>query len=380
MAVTGRNLYQLFQQNIDKSFTNWTGVAAANRWFRSSYIKTINDIYSERLNNQRAFDQIGYLIALNTVFNVNQTNNSITYAQTPIVSVTFSGTVATVSTEVPHNLQVGDAIRITNLTTAPVLASPFTATVSNVTGVQSFTFPIVFVGTATAGTGTVETATPVTSTNVNDYLHYLYGEATFVTPYYNLKVLTASNTTPIKLQLNKRNKIRSGDKVVIAGIVGNINANGEYYVKELNPSIGDELWNLALYSDINLQTPVVGNGASTSQGTISTVTESKGMKLWLSDQKGALYGQPSLYEPYFQQGKLSFTIYPLTSVCRSVKLDYIRKQPREIDADDDTYNLENEYPYYFLEKIAIEAGRLLSVAVRDGSLNAGLTNEILENN
>ncbi len=205
----------------------------------------------------------------------------------------------------------------------------------------------------------------------SDYFHYLFAKLTFVSPYYNVSITDSSNSLPIRIVTNVRTTLRDKDQILIAGITGNTNANGRRYVRWLNNKL------LSLYQDENLQTPIAGNGISAGTGTITEIITSN-VKTWFYDQKNTIYGDADVYNPKVQQGKLLFQVYP-NIPCETMYLDYIRKQPAEIDVANDDLDLERYYPFYFLEKISIEAGRLFSKSARDGNLDVGLTQEVLEN-
>ena len=78
----------------------------------------------------------------------------------------------------------------------------------------------------------------------------------------SLAVSDATNATPIVVTTGT-NDLSDGDYVTIASVGGNTAANGNFYVDALTTTT------FALYSDATLQTPVAGNGAYTSGGTVA---------------------------------------------------------------------------------------------------------------
>jgi hypothetical protein len=71
-----------------------------------------------------------------------------------------------------------------------------------------------------------------------------------------LTITGATNASPIVIACTGHG-LSDDDIVTIAGVTGNTNANGNFYVK----ATGQDANHFALYSDAALQTPVAGNGA-----------------------------------------------------------------------------------------------------------------------
>lgn len=366
--ISGLDLYKIFQLNIDMPFSGYVNTTKANRWFKDAYIKVIQNIYIERLNQQNAFDELSYLLSLNTVKTVNS-GNTIYHTPIPISNITNVGTTITVTTELPHNLLVGDGFVPSAIQGGTfTILNGLSEVVATVTNSTVFTYV-----TATAPTLTYTAGTGVISptNSFSDYLHYLYAEATFISPYYTLSVTASTNTTPIRITLNKRNKLRDADYVLIAGVTGNTTTNGRRYYKFLNEKLG------SLYQDINLTIPISGSGTQTNTGTLSEIVTSP-LKVILSDERGSIYGQPTILSPNIQQGLLQFHIYPISVPCETVKMDYIRKPPMDIDVTNSTIDYERYYPVWFLYNIANEAARYFAFSARDGNLAAGVGVEISE--
>jgi hypothetical protein len=82
----------------------------------------------------------------------------------------------------------------------------------------------------------------------------------------NLTVSGATNATPIVVTTGTHG-LADGDNVTIASVGGNTAANGSFYVKVT----GYLTTTFALYSDQALTTPVAGNGAYTSGGTVAAI-------------------------------------------------------------------------------------------------------------
>lgn len=74
-------------------------------------------------------------------------------------------------------------------------------------------------------------------------------------------IVDASNASPIIITLTEDPDVSTGDKVYINGVIGNLNANGSFFVTRLSALT------YSLYSDAALTTPVAGSGAYVSGGT-----------------------------------------------------------------------------------------------------------------
>jgi len=80
-------------------------------------------------------------------------------------------------------------------------------------------------------------------------------------------ITAASNTSPIVITTSAPNSFVNGDVVTVKNVTGNTNANGTWYAAVLTATT------VALYSDKNRQTPVAGNSAYISGGSINAPTQ-----------------------------------------------------------------------------------------------------------
>lgn len=373
--ITGAELLNIINQEIDEAYTGYYAPAQWNRILKRNYTQTIQNIYLERLTNRNAFDQLSYLISLDTVIPV-LSDNLVYHTPIPITSVQYNGiNLVTYTTEFPHQLIVGSIATVNDVTgTLTVTRVNQTGVVVSTPTVTSFTMVVIapnLTGVADANTGTL-TYTGM----ISDYMHWLYGKGRFTSQLLigntQVTITDATNSSPIRITLNKRTKLRDYDSVLISGVTGNTNTNGTRYVLQLNE------FDYALYTDSKLLTATVGNGTFGGTTLISRTVYNT-LEEKRSDQKGSVYGTPTIDSPRFQQGELSFQFYPKDSNCDEITVDYIRKQPQEIDVADNIINLENFYPSYFLEKIASEAGRSFAMSSRDGSLLNVETEQVISN-
>ena len=81
--------------------------------------------------------------------------------------------------------------------------------------------------------------------------------------YTTLTVTAATNASPIVIT-TQTHGLTDKDSVVIKGVLGNVAANGTFFVDVLTPTT------FALYSDEALTVPVAGTGVYTSGGMIAT--------------------------------------------------------------------------------------------------------------
>lgn len=361
--MTGNELYKTFLQTVDADYTGFVNFTRANRFIQQAFIANQQDIYRGGLGGQNAIDEMSSFISLNNTIPLSA-GNTFFHSPIPIAAITLFGNTIAVSTQLPHGLVAGDTFTITG--TDGTLTAFLSGTLT-VQSASALAFSATLSGTP-SGTITPNTGVVTSAKMAADYYHYLWGEATFVNPTKYL--CHATNTSPVKLTLNKRTSLRSGDKIRVTGF-GAGNANGDFYVKFLNEKL------LALYTDKNLTVPLSGSGI-TGTGSISEVVTSE-LKDKKYDQKGAILGTPTVLNPYFQIGKLQFHVYPEDKVCETVKIDYVKKLPVTIDTANTTDDLLKYYTDYFLYNIIDRAAVLFSNAMRDGTEVQLITPQIIDN-
>ncbi len=365
--TTGQDLYKLFQQELDASYTGYYDTVKADRCFKKAYINVLQAIYNQRLDNQNAYDELSYLIVIDAVRNV--INNTVFHKNIPVSSLTYVGNSVTVITELPHNLLAGDVFTPYNIggtLTIPNL-NGVGGTINTVINPTSFEYTASFSPSGAYYNGTGEIKTPNAYT---DYLHLLYAECTLAWKRYY--VLTgATNSAPVRIGFSERTPLRDKDLIRISGAAGNTSINADSYLLQLN----DRLY--ALYSDQNLEFPVVGNGVYSGGGTVYEIITSP-LRIKHPDQKGSVYGRPTPTTPFLQQGELVFKVLPDVP-CETIKMDYIKIPPVWINTANNTIDYERYFPFYFIEKLAIEAARYFGFSSRDGALVQGMTEENIEN-
>lgn len=225
---------------------------------------------------------------------------------------------------------------------------------------------------------TNSTYTPVNNTvslipagsGIADYHHIMNMKAQFVSLFRNTYLSAASNTNPIQITTSKPINGRTGELMLISGVTGNTNANGLRYISREKPNT------FTLFSDINLTTPIVGNGVySGTSGQISRVIYNTAYDM-KSNRKFSILDAPTMGEPYYEIADTVLKVYPLTNICSEVMVDYI-STPTMIDLGDTNIDLLETYSQRFLYFICDEVGRLLGMNMRDDNLSAQEQSEMI---
>lgn len=207
-------------------------------------------------------------------------------------------------------------------------------------------------------------------TGISDYFHLLNLKAKYIIPYTDNSIIGATNATPIVIELLKPLGIQSGVMVVISGVTGNTNANGQRYVKRITPT------RYALYSDVNLLTPVAANANYISGGTISRVFYEWNFATSLKpNRKFSELNKATVDAPMTEIANSMIKIYPLTWSCSEITVDYL-SIPVYIDVDDSSTDLHSIYSQDFINDIANECARLVGKYTRDFTLEQGATIEM----
>lgn len=352
MPQTGLTLSRYFDQKTGSAYTNFLDATKKNRLFKDAVISLIERVYKSDFE-QKQWDEISFVTK--TQFVIPVQNDFIVTAPIQITNIVNVALTVTVTTALPHGLISGQTITLQNVqgivSTAPINGSAFTLTV---TTSNTLTFVVAaFAGAYVANTGSV------TSTLfLNDYWHLLSIKCKYNSNLYNIVVSDASNTTPIKIKLNSRNNIRTGEQITISGVLGNTDANGIFFVKSLND------FSISLYADINFQTPIAGNGNYISGGILKRTVYNYAVPL-TSDMKIGVLNIPTVVDPYFEIADNQIKLYPLTENCVESTVDYIRQPNVIIDVADNAIDLTTYYPEKFLFAMVDEASVIFAELSRD---------------
>lgn len=208
---------------------------------------------------------------------------------------------------------------------------------------------------------------------IADYFHLLAIKPTF-TKVLTLNVVSATNATPIVVTFDKKSILRSKSYVTFAGATANTSLNGSRYLKQLND------YKYGVYFDINLLTPVPGNG--TLAGTVTTTLNYNNnyCTQLRSGEKGNGFSDATVFKPMFEMADSSIKIYPNTEVCPSAVVDYVRK-PLDNQLPDITNNaidLELTYSIRFLYYWVDEIVKLYGEQMREYSVVQAQQQEIIQ--
>lgn len=205
-------------------------------------------------------------------------------------------------------------------------------------------------------------------TGISDYFHMMNLRAKYVLPVKiaignSVYIVEATNSTPVRIKLNVNTNLRSYSQVFISGVTGNTNANGTRYLKAISGK-----W-FELYSDVNLTTPIVGNGTyAATTGSVQMVSYNYAKPLD-SNHKFSQLGQATTDNPLYEIADGVVKVYPLTSVCSEITVDYV-STPVYIDVEDATIDLNATYSEDFLNFIMQETAVLMGMSSRDNELTA----------
>lgn len=359
MALTGYDIGRYFQQKIAESYTGYIDNSKMNRLFKDALISILEKKYQAD-DTIKVKDEATFLTRTNVAFAVN--NNQVYTAPLQIASISVVGTTGTFTTFLPHNLIDGDKVNISGV--AGLVPAP--SGIYTITKVSAY----IFTATVAATGATIHTANTgvFTSTNtssvrnmVNDYWHVLNVKPVYYDREYNVAISGISNTSPIVVTMAYYNTYRTGEQVNISGALVNTAANGSWYIKKLNN------FKFALYYDINLQTPVAGNGVYTSGAVLSRIT-SRVATPYESNVKVGTLNIPTTFEPGYEIADNLLKFYPLTITCQSVTLDYIKVPDKVVDVADTITDLTLYYPEKLLYLIIDQAIILFGIQASDNEL------------
>ncbi len=192
---------------------------------------------------------------------------------------------------------------------------------------------------------------------IRDYKHLLAVKSKYTVSTL-LTVTDVSRTTPIVLTVSERNNLRTGERLTIVDVLGNINANGTYYVKKISNK------RIALYTDKELTAGRPSSAQYVSGGSMSRIYYNW-CKPYYSDRKIAVYGKPSLQHPKFEVADSKLKFYPDDETVQEITIDYITTAAVFVNPVNDTVNLEGTYPIKFLYHILNVATRLYAERFRD---------------
>jgi len=359
--MTGQDFDRLFDQLTDKAYSAYLDDTKKERLFKMALYEAIEKKYEEG-DKQKKYDELGFLIQTNT--EVVPVDNEF-FTRRIVITNAVAGIGVTITTAEAHELTTGDSVTIYDVTSTGALAGAINNNTYSVTVVTPTTFTIVVTTTGTySGGGTLEYATGMLST----YMHLLALRTRF--DKSQTTILSVSSNV-ITLATSKN--LRTGQKVYISGVTLVTGLNGVRYIEKVGPT------RYKLYSNQALDIPIVTSGTYVANACTLYLTYEEWGKPYYSDRKYSVYAKPKVNIPYYEEANGKFKIYPEDEVCDYVYMDYIKQPETFIDPTDTLLDLEDYYPYKFLEYICETAVRLFAGPTRDQFLYQNAMNEIIQN-
>lgn len=343
MATTGADLYKLFGETVDKDYTEYINPDRFNRLMKNAFTNLCDIIYRQR-DTQKEYDELSELSVIDHQFNVNGNRFHIRPLQ--VLSVTISGFDLIIGFNEPHNLQVGDQVAFNGI--QGIVSNPVVNGNHTVTAVGSETTLTISFGLAPTGTYIAQTGRMTSPKMIADYYHLFVMKCRFVESREVLSVYNISGTSVVTISFLNRNKLRTGHQVSVSGVVGMNSANGIHWIKKTGR------YTYELYNDELLRDPVVPNAPYVSGGQIQEVVERYADRI-SSDEKYSESEKPTIKEPRYIEDRSTFKIYPTIFKCDTVTVDYLRKPDVEIDANNDTLDLESKYTQKLLYRLKDDA-------------------------
>lgn len=362
--MTGAEIYLVFQNKIDKSYSAFINPTRANRLFKESLFTAISN-KNKVLDDQKVYDELKLNISTNKIVTPN--NNQVYTSNLAITGVTVSGLIVKVTTGLPHNFILGDTITISGVAATTNVNGTQTVNFLNSTTQFQFTAPATPAGSYTAGTGTV-----TSDKIIGDYMHLFTVKAKYTNQYYGINIINALSTTPIVLTLDNLTNLRTGEQITVSGVLGNTAANGTFYIRKVNNKM------VSLFADKNLQTPVASSGTYTSGGIISRTNYQYCMYNY-SDRKIGSYNTATVDSPKVELSKNLLKFYPLDETCQEITIDYLSTATVLPDVSNSSIDLEAYYPQKLLYYICDVAVDLFAKEVRDAQLTQTAGQNLVQN-
>lgn len=356
--MNGTEFKLAFERKINKSFSDYYDPSELDELFKEAIILSLEESY-QNLITQNTYDEVSSIIKTNQVFNLN--NNRIYESPISIVLITPSASPTTITTTLPHNLITGDFVYLTGVSgTINTINAQFLPVI--VTSNKSFTVPFNSTGLVyAANSGQISQHQDSNSIPklIPDYVHLLAVKFKYNQTIPTIKIVDATNNQPITIKLNtKNNNVKTGDKITNAGIFGNLNANGNFYVKKLGAL------KYQLYYDKDFLQAASGNGVYTGGGIITRPIYHYATPLF-SYKKISDYDKPDIYRPAFERAESFLKANPEDVVCQEATIDYISTNTVFIVSTDTVVDLEGTYNLDYLYKIMDKATELFFLETKD---------------
>lgn len=366
--LTTNDIYKLFNQKIDKTYTAYFDNTKLNRWFYEALLEGIESKYL-KLDQQKIYDELRWLVSTERPFTAF--DNKVFLQPMLITSIAVGVSDITFTTEFDHNLQPGDDVTISNTNSQITVGGNSIDGTYTVFSVTANTFVLTIAGAA----GTYNDIIALVTSDIwtYDYWHQLTVKCSFEEPLnYTIESIVVGTQTVINFV--EPINLRPNETIVISGITGTgaiTNLNTETTV----------LRNTDYSITLNINTT---GGTYTSGGTFIRLQQEYA-RYNFSDRKISDFGKPTVIYPKFEIADLYMKLYPENRVCRDIVLDYLRKPQYLIDfVDFDNTSLLNfdwgtRYPEKLLYYIIDKAALLASSGIRDTEMIQIESKQIIEN-
>jgi len=341
MAYTGVDLYNDLKVRTNQGQAGaFLNIDRANSVLRSAIINQFEKVVAQ-LAIQRNTDEVSPCIKRDVEFTPN---NSKVLLKPLVITGVSIGTNCTITFDREHNLVANAPIVVRGIQgvsggvngSHSTYTTPSTTTIS-LTGVTS-------TGTYTSGTGIVTSNGYI----VDDYYHLLAIQYRFdqVLDLTIISLLKNSKLTIITVSSD--NNIRTGEYLHFTNFSGV--TIGYKYVKKIGFN------QVQLFDDAALTIPTILTGTYIEGGTITRSNQRYADAL-NPDQKIDVYPS-TYYYPLYQSSdnNVSIQVYDkhkrIDSFITPTKfvIDYVRTYP-EIDLENDTYDLHQDFNAKFLDKV-----------------------------
>ena len=397
MKITGAYLYTYTKKKIGMAYTGYFSAAQFNQFFEDAMISAIERRYQSS-QDMKFKDEMSSFIKTNVLIqNIGQ--NSINLRPIAITNLdNFTGNFWRAEMNIPFAPQNVNAVidiqGVTGFTNNPNGLQTITSITNTVKGAVEIFFTATAYGagsyTMNSGYFSFQNTNNLVANQLIDYIHLLNIKCKFSQPLDDLHTISSTNGTPVVVQLNYYNKLRSSnwkDNPVQIGMSGwalNTSANGTFYVKKINNL------QFALYSDVYLQNPVAGVANETNSSVALTLVYYNNASKYISTQKANSLITPTWDKPGYERAGSQLNIYPMniysgviTTPCTEVTLDYICNpqlpylySPQNdvysgtyVDANDNLFDVSTIYGEKFPFSVCDDVALFFVESTRDMNLN-----------
>lgn len=340
-AISGVYLSELFDSQVAQVYTGYIPPARKNRLFQKALIDLSEDKQAND-DKQKTRDELSFIVKTEQPRLLN--NGQIYVSPLQIIDVTYVGTLITVTFLTQPNVLIGQNITISGVTGTNIGFAVVNGifTVTNVTGntVQYVT------GVAPIGAYTADTGNATYANMYDDYWHLRTVRVRYVERQYDIHIISATNTSPVKITTSSRTSLRN-ELIQISSALGNTAINGQVYTKQLNPT------QYELYSDPHFLVPIVGNGVYVPDSAIVSRFYYQYAKPLYSDKKISPLSTPTVTAPYYEISERLVKFYPLGAV--ECTMDYSARPAVEINVLNSTINYSLYWPEKFLNRLVVQA-------------------------